>query len=451
MNKIFKLTKLPHISEKVEIHSDHKDDNVTFLEQVNFLIYLKSPWKLINNCPAETLNCLNRIINFSFKNTTSFDHLSEEKKSDLIEILIDYFKYIHESLHESFQKSFSKKSPKTIIFDGLTQNKIQILLKFSLIMWTWADKSTDFCIRMHETKFVRVLFKFLNDSILVESILSHLSSNDMYLNLALSYKSFLGLVHHLSKLEHLFPDQWKDTNCISCLLSLSHEFRNLKFLEIRMLVYFSLINLLDDQAELSEIRQVVEDVIFLVSKCSAKIVLEEAKLRRVYKIENEGFKEIAVVGSNEILWRLTELLNFLLKTVDLNEKLKYDIYEGMNGKVSLSRILYYGNTIEKEHALKLLWKLSMDEFVANMIRNDLSLYSYLLGLSKNQFNKNKTLLKYSNYILFLLGPNGSATKVVSINQQLNRNSSFSTQSGFNYSERFKSRLYVEEDISQSTA
>lgn len=451
MNKILKLTKLPTMSERVETQVEHKDDHVTLQEQVNFLIYLKSPWKLINNCPTETLNCLNRIIDISFKNSISFDNLSSDKKNDLIEILIDYFKYMHESLHESLQKSFSKKSPKTITTDTINQNKIQILLKFSLLMWTWADKSSDFCIRMHESKFVRVIFKFLNDSVLAECILSQISTNDMYLNLALSYKSFLGLVHNLSKYEHHFPDQWKDINCINCLHNLSHEFSNLKFLEIRMLVYFSLINLTEDQVQFAEIRQVAEDVVFLISRCSAKIALDEQKIRRVYRIENEALKEIAVVCSNEILWRLTELLNFLIRAVDLNEKLRYEIYEGMNAKLCLSRILFYGNEYEKEHALKLLWKLSMDKLVSDLIRNDLSLYSFVLGLSKNDFNKNKMLLKYSNYILFLLESAGCEVNVVKINQELSRNKSFSNRSFFCNTEKYKSqiseRIFVEEDIS----
>lgn len=448
MNKFLKLSKHTNGAGTPEIKPDPQDDYVTLIEQVNFLIYLKSPWKLISNCPSETLNCLNRIIDISFKNTISFDHLSEDKRNDLIEILMDYFKYMHESLHESFQKSFTKKTTKSLILDGLTQNKIQILLKFSLIMWTWADKSFEFCIKMYETKFLRVLFKFLNDFTLVECILSHINSNDMYLNLALSYKSILGLVHNMSKYEHQFPDQWKEKNCINCLLQLANEFSNLKFLEIRMLVYFSLINLTNEPAHFDEIRPVTEEVIYLISKCSAKMILQESNLRRVYKLdEEESLKEIAVVCSNKILWRLTELINFLIKAIELNEKLRYDIFESMNGKVCLSRILFYGNSIEKEYSIRLLWKLSMDKFVAHLIRNDLSLYSYLLGLSKNQLNKNKTLLKYSNYILFLVGTNDTENKVVNIHQEINRNNSFSNSKSTERSiSRTSSQLFVEENI-----
>lgn len=450
MNKFFKLSKFPHGTGTTDKKPDPQDDYVTLIEQVNFLIYLKNPWKLISNCPSETLNCLDRIIDISYKNTSSFDHLSEDKKNDLIEILIDYFKYMHESLHESFQKSFSKKMTKSLILDGLTQNKIQILLKFSLIMWTWADKSSDFCIKMHETKFLRVLFKFLNDFSLVECILNHINSNDMYLNMALSYKSFLGLVHNLSKYEHQFPDQWKEKNCINCLLHLAGEFSNLKFLEIRMLVYFSLINLTNLPVNFPEIRPVTEDVIYLISKCSAKMVLQESNLRRVYKLdEEEGLNEIAVVCSNKVMWRLTELLNFLIKAIELNEKLRYDIFESMNGKVCISRILFYGNAIEKEHSIKLLWKLSMDKFVAHLIQNDLSLYSYLLGLSKNQQNKNKILLKYSNYILFLVGTTDSGNKVVNIHQEMHRNSSFSDKykpESPRTDSTTSSRLFIEENI-----
>ncbi|CAF0771048.1 unnamed protein product [Brachionus calyciflorus] len=462
MNKFLKINKAPVIPElKSETESDLKDEYTIFIEQINFLIYLKNPWKLINNCPSETFNCLNRLNEINFKNTNTFDYLTEEKKNDLIEILIDYVKYMNENLHELFQKSgtkstSSKHSEKQVIYDGLLQTKFEILYKFSLIMWTWADKSVDFCIKIHEWKFIRVIFKFLNDSNFVSAILSRLTSNDLYLKLALTYKSFVGLVHNLSKYEHLYPDQWKDTNCFNCLLKLTNDFNNLQFLEIRILAYFALINLVDNKLQnldkLLELKLVVEEVMYLVNKCSTKIVLEEAGLRKVYKIENEGLKEIAVISSKEILWRLTELLNFLMRVVDLNDKFKYDIYEGLNGKCYFSRVLFHGNLFEKEYVLKLLWKLCMDKFVANLVRNDLGLYSFILGLSKNQFNKNKSLLKYSNYILFLLNSNNSL--MTNHSDKFLRNNSFSVKncygnnlfnnSGYHHNQ-IKNKIFTEED------
>lgn len=106
--------------------------------------------------------------------------------------------------------------------------------------------------------------------------------------------------------------------------------------------------------------------------------------------------------TTEVVWRLTELLSFLTKVVDSNDSLKYELYERKSLGIYLGRILFSGNMVEKEYALKLLWKLALDKRVADRIRADLNLYSLLVGLSMNQFNRSKVLIKYANCILFAL-------------------------------------------------
>lgn len=118
------------------------------------------------------------------------------------------------------------------------------------------------------------------------------------------------------------------------------------------------------------------------------------------------------MASRDTVWRLTELISFLTKLIDLtaaegrdDSRLKYDLYERHSLKSYLNRILFNGNSIEKEYALKLLWKMSLERRVADSIRADLNLYSFLVGLSMNEFNRNRMLIKYSNCILFALSNN----------------------------------------------
>lgn len=133
-----------------------------------------------------------------------------------------------------------------------------------------------------------------------------------------------------------------------------------------------------------------------------------------YVIDDMGYyvqtSLISVVASRDVIWRLTELLLFLTKLADSSiEIIKYELYERHSLKAYLSRILFNGNSIEKEYALKLLWKLSLDKHVADSIRNDLNLYSFLVGLSMNQFNRNRILIKYANCILFALNNSSTTT------------------------------------------
>lgn len=110
-----------------------------------------------------------------------------------------------------------------------------------------------------------------------------------------------------------------------------------------------------------------------------------------------------MVASRDVVWRLTELLMFLTKLADCqDDRIRYELYERYSLKTYISRILFNGNSIEKEHALKLLWKLTLDKHVASYVRADLNLYSFLVGLSMNQFNRNRMLIKYANCILFAL-------------------------------------------------
>lgn len=128
---------------------------IEFFDNVNFLIYLKEPSKLINNCPGETLNCLNKINTFNTKHSSaSYTLLSYDAQKRFVQIINDYFQYIYEYLKENADYSRI-----------LEPRRFDILYQFSLILWTWTDRSREFCVRLHDYHFIRVLFKvsLIND------------------------------------------------------------------------------------------------------------------------------------------------------------------------------------------------------------------------------------------------------------------------------------------------
>jgi hypothetical protein len=184
--------------------------------------------------------------------------------------------------------------------------------------------------------------------------------------------------------------------------------------------------------------KVMKRVIGLLRLGSAKLALDDSGAgtntqRRLYKLDAEAsLVEILIINSRDIVWRLTELVNFLIALTELDDKFKYEMCEcgadHASLQVYLNRILFNGNLTEKEHVLKLIWKLTSEPRVASAIKKDIDLYSYIIGLSLNMHNKSKNLLRYSNYILFALNTSGTQPPTQSRHTNLSSASTTSTTS-----------------------
>ena len=403
-------------TETTRTTQEELEERSKFFDSVNFIIYLKDPWKITNNCPNETLAALDKIIDHNFKHSITYDYLNLDKRLEIVEILIDYLKYLYESTKESVSKYgyiIKKENQLNSLNNKSEQNKrLEILYKLTLIMWNWADRSIEFCTKFHDLNGLRILFKYINDSSLITHLTDRLKQNKNdknYTSLANSYKSIIGVIHNLSKYEYLYRNEWREVNALNNLLKLVNSFQELPMFDeqVRLLGYFGAIYLIktnSDLDKLTDIRFATNNIVELIGKCSKMIALNENLERKLFKLEinDVEFKEIAIVSHKQTIWRLTELISFLTILTELDDKYKFEIYENYQLKTFLNSILFNGNITEKEAIIKLIWKLCMDYRVANLIRSDLNLYSYMLGLSLNKYLKNKTLLKYSNLILFLI-------------------------------------------------
>ena len=124
-----------------------------------------------------------------------------------------------------------------------------------------------------------------------------------------------------------------------------------------------------------------------------------------------------VIGSTEkTKWRLTELIQALIKLADLNAKFRLDIYD--QTLFSLKQIVFNGNEVEKEYALKLLWKFCFSEDLLNEIRQDLDLTSFLLGLTANKLNKSVNVMKYAEMVIYALKLEDTEHIVIKIQTKL---------------------------------
>jgi hypothetical protein len=224
----------------------------------------------------------------------------------------------------------------------------------------------------------------------------------------------IGTIHNLSKHEHIFKYEWRDLNAFNCLLTMANKFNELPELNVRLLAYFSIINLHkknlngDVLVKLNDLSSVINDVIDLIDACSKLIAINDEKLiRKSFKLNSfsEYLTEITIICSKDTEWRLTELIMFLINVCSTNNDTKYGIYENFAMKNSLKMILFNGNVVEKEYALLLLWKLTLEPRVAKLVKLDISLYSFLVGLSLNKHIRDKSILKYSNLILYLVDNN----------------------------------------------
>jgi hypothetical protein len=196
-------------------------------------------------------------------------------------------------------------------------------------------------------------------------------------------------------------------NTFDCLLNASKLFDDF---EIVLLIYLSLIKFIQYDVHLTrlnDLNQVTTTIVGLLGDCTKVIALNTNIQRKPFKIDlkDEEIKEILVITYKQANFRVTELIDFLDCLANFNEKFKAEIYENPGLKSYLNVLLFNGNDVEKEFIIKLLWNLCKDSRVSRSVCNDVNLYSYLVGISKNEYVKNKTLLKYSNLIIYLVETN----------------------------------------------
>jgi hypothetical protein len=190
-------------------------------------------------------------------------------------------------------------------------------------------------------------------------------------------------------------------------------------------------------------------VIDLLRLCSVKLALSDNSIkRRLYKLDTEpDLVETLILNSRDIVWRLTELINFLVSLAELSDKFKYEMYECGDDhtrhslQLCLNRILFNGNVTEKEHVLKLIWKLTSDARIACAIKKDIDLYSYIIGLSLNMHNKSKNLLRYSNYILFALNTHGTQPPSCMMSSASATSMGSASTNGFRAEHKYNASVY----------
>jgi hypothetical protein len=400
-------------------------EKAIFLNSVNYILSLNDPWAIIKNLTLVLKN-LETISEINLKSDFSFEWLTDDKKLKFIEIIIDFFKYSYENIKENIQNynliikyenNENNNNNNNLL---LTNCKINTLLQFSLITWHWASKSIYFCIKFHELNGLRILFKYINDNLLIFHLIEKLKQQTIknnkyekvYSNLALVYKSIAGTIHNLSKFEPNYRSIWHDLNAYQHLLNLANLFSdNKRKLDIDLLAYFSIVNLAKNETDLislTELNNYILKVVDLIQLAGFDMATNESQLinRKLFKLTDRltDVKEIAIVTSKEnTQWRLTELIEFMIRICDHCERFKLNTFENYTSlKLSIKQLLFNGNELEKEFILKLIWKLCLNsENTRLFLDNEKDVCSFIIGLSYNKLIQNVNILKYCDLILFL--------------------------------------------------
>ena len=211
-------------------------------------------------------------------------------------------------------------------------------------------------------------------------------------------KSVIGTLHNISKSEN-----FTGLNATNILLGLAHQMKSEN--AYLMPIYMTLANILTDKEidELSDTTEIVNTIVHIISICSNLISDEKTQTPRLkIDLENGCVEDICTVNDdNGIQWDLTELISGLFR-ISVNDKIKYHIYANCKINEYLDRIIFHGNLIEKEYAIKLLYQLSFDENVSNLIGKDKNLISTLKTLIETyeMNSENQTLTEQCKGLLW---------------------------------------------------
>jgi hypothetical protein len=372
-------------------------DKVNLYNSLTVLCTLKDPWCLLSKS-NETLTSLKSINEINNKSSLTFDLLNESQRETFSEVAIDFLKYIYDNIKENMLANGC------IYRDENDNVRFMILLQFTLIVWNWTDKSAEFCIIFHHFRGIRVLFKFLNDINLIQHLVTRLVTNPnvdiVYRILFNTYKAIIGSIHNLSKLKKVCSSEWDNVDAVGSLFNATKYLTKIETKDLQMLSYFAITNMVETCQvnyikQLPNLKEMIVMIINLINVCGQQMTDETITIqRRQYRLNGQDIKEIAVVSTNGTTWRITELILFLARLADMDDELKVFIYEKHSLRAHLKKILYYGNDIEKEYILRLIWKLVFDDKIAKSIKNDIDMYSLILGLSINPTIQNKTIKKY---------------------------------------------------------
>ncbi len=278
------------------------------LKSVTCLANYKEVWRLINNL-EEAITHLEFINRLNQQTNNTFQLIIEDtKRHGVIVILIELLDNTYEFIKQNISRQSLVVDPDMYF---LGARRVWALVQASQIIWSWSDRSTEFCQKFHQLSGVKTLFKFINDNTFVFHLIEKKKHQNLtwnssaknsvrlksqkfsgvYEDLTLVFKALCGAVHNLSGFENVFKQVWYEVDAFRSLVKLVgvvwDEGKAAGLGDIDLIVFMTLVHLAKSKNDLNGIydRYLIK-VCELVKIAGQKLAGNEDLERCFYKLKD---------------------------------------------------------------------------------------------------------------------------------------------------------------------
>ena len=401
-------------SEKIKVVFDSDESSHQQEQLFVYLSNFKDKSEIASDSKA--LGAFKLIFGFASLNSNKDQLLTLCFKYNLMPILVKVLSDKYKILETSLRENSERVSEKSLL--SFSSKAVNFLRNMT-------SKSVQFCTELVELDGVGLMLGFLKLEPVIVNYIRLSSSperNDSVSEITSSLiRGSIDCLVNCAKVYAHTKAMWKkgedEADIINYLpnylLDLGERLRGVKDCQLAV---FVLVASIFDEAELEKLTclgQVIKTLSQVIGKFGAQ--LEESsssssssppdkRVKRVVLQSTESDveeNEVCALSVRQTVWNLIEILNALYH-IALNDQVKYRIYEECQMNESLRRIIYYGNEVEVEFALRMLWQLCFDHSVAVNVIIDERLMARIDELKKGGAKK-PSLKVACDGILWFLG------------------------------------------------
>ncbi len=286
----------------------------TGLKSVACLANYRELWRLLDHLDEATRHL--ELVNLMNQHTSGFQLIAEEaKRHSVVSLLIELL----DSTYELIKQNISRQSL-VVGADGSGARRVWALVQAGQVIWSWSDRSPEFCHKFHELGGLKALFKFINDNTLVFHLVERRKQQNLarnsaakgsvraksqrfaavYEHVTAALKALCGAVHNLSACEGAFKRAWAEVEALRSLSKLAgvvwDEGKAACLGDIDLIVFVTIVHLARFKHELDGLAdRYLPQVCALVKAAGHKLATEKAVERCLYKLRDRT-KEAEVLG-----------------------------------------------------------------------------------------------------------------------------------------------------------
>jgi hypothetical protein len=314
-------------------------------------------------------------------------------------------KLINDFINLSFEYDFVKTLIKTLkkanaMTKSIEMDEFYIPYVITSMVRTFSNYSLSFCIAFQESNGILLLSNIIKSKTLLE-----LKSLEIVLSLI---RNCIGSLINFGRVNSNFMNEYRQANTVESLFVCSNQLGKTNN-DIEIACFMALAFLVDDDEVTkfeNDIKKVIPGIVGIVRKIAKNFKDKKSdyiNIKRVRIQLKEGDIDESEVASTDLagtMWHLVEVLNGLyhLAVVD---SIKGTIYFENKMCEYLRTFISYGNSVEIEHSLTLLYQLCFDKTIAKNVIDDDSFFKRICNLQMSGENEDIKIM--ANSIVWLLG------------------------------------------------